>query len=89
MRAIDVGILPWLVQKENGSALAHEIHFEALAICSRLTGFLERCCSMSSNGYHPVVDDGAREYFHLLCLRKIAPLLQVVCFFNGELAAQR
>ncbi len=88
MRAIDVGILPWLVQKENGSALAHEIHFEALAICSRLTGFLERCCSMSSNGFHPVVDDGAREYFHLLCLRKIAPLLQVVCFFNGELAAQ-
>ncbi len=86
MRAIDTGILPWLVQKENGSSLAHTIRFEALAICSRLTVFLERCHSMSANGYHPVVDDNAREYLHLLCLRKMAPLLQVVCIFNGELS---
>ncbi len=87
VRAIDVGILPWLIQKRNGSALAHEIHFEALAVCSRLTGFLERCCSMSTSGSHPIVDDNAREYFYLLCLRKISPLLQMVCFFNGGLAA--
>ena len=79
--AIDIGIAPWLIQRGNGSALAHKIRFEAISICSRLTGFLERCCSMPSSGFHPIVDDDAREYFHLFCLRKSAPLLQEVYSF--------
>ena len=78
--AIDIGITPWLIQRGK-SALAHEIRFEAISICSRLTGFMERCCSMPSNGFHPIVDDDAREYFHLFCLRKSAPLLQEVYSF--------
>jgi hypothetical protein len=85
VRAFDIGISPWLIQRGNGSALAHDIRFEAISICSRLSAFLEKCCSESTSG-HPLVDDDAREYFHLFCLRKIAPLLQVVYSFANPMS---
>lgn len=31
----------------------------------------------TATGFHPIVDDSAREYLHLFCLRKIAPLFHM------------
>ena len=31
----------------------------------------------SASGFHPIVDENAREYLHLFCLRKVAPLLHM------------
>jgi len=75
VKAVDIGISPWLIPREDEtfSPVAQEIRNESMVIISQLTNFLEVCSS--SSGVHPIIDDGARKYLHLWCLRKVAPLL--------------
>ncbi|KAL7543186.1 hypothetical protein ACHAXR_012599 [Thalassiosira sp. AJA248-18] len=81
VRAIDIGISPWLVPRKNGSPLVQEIRSEAVAIFSQITNFLAKC-SQNEYGFHLIVDDDARNYLHLFLLRKITPLIQMVDSFS-------
>ncbi len=76
VRSLDVGVSPWLLIKvDESSSRANEIRSEVIAIFALITSFLH---SMSpASGFHPIVDDNAREYLHLFCLRKIAPLFHM------------
>ena len=75
VKSIDVGVSPWLLfNGDESSSSANEIRLEAIAIFSQITSFLS---SISTASVHPIVDDNAREYLHLFCLRKIAPLLHM------------
>ena len=76
VRSLDVGISPWLLFRvDESSSRANEIRSEVVAIFGKIAYFLH---SMSpASGFHPIVDDNAREYLHLFCLRKIAPLLHM------------
>lgn len=76
VRSLDVGVSPWLLIKvDESSSRAHEIRSEVVAIFVLIISFLH---SMSpASGFHPIIDDNAREYLHLFCLRKIAPLLHM------------
>ena len=75
VKAVDIGISPWLVRRNYGSSLVHEIHIEAMTIFSQITLFLAKC-SENESGFHLIVDDDARVYLHQFLLRKIAPLIQ-------------
>jgi len=85
VRAIDIGISPWLVRLGNASSpLVQEIHREAMTIFSQITSFLAKCYELEY--VHPLVDDDARQYLHLFLLRKIAPLIQLVDSFSNPLS---
>ena len=66
--------------RSNGP-LVQAIRGEAIAIFSQVTTFLAKC-SQAESGVHPIVDDEARNYFHLFLLRKAAPLIRVVDSFS-------
>ena len=74
IRFLDSGISPWLLIKVyESSSRGNEIRVGAKAIFMQIASFL----STVSSGFHPIVDEDAREYLHLFCLRKIAPLLHM------------
>ncbi|KAL9191186.1 hypothetical protein ACHAXT_000892 [Thalassiosira profunda] len=81
VKALDIGISPWLVRHGNGSGLMGEIRSECMTCLSQLTSFLFKC-SQSECGFHLVVDDDARNYMHQLLLRKIVPLIVGVDSFS-------
>ena len=84
IKAIDIGVAPWLISRGvESSSIALEIRVEALTIFSQITTFLESC---SATGFHPIVDNEARQYLHLLLLRKIAPLLQGLDTFSKPMS---
>lgn len=86
IKAIDIGISPWLVSRGNGSpSLAQEIRIEAMAIFSQLTSFLGKCADFEC-GFHPIDDDDARKYLHLFLLRKVSPLIQMMDSFPRPLS---
>lgn len=85
IKAVDVGVAPWLISRGvEFSSLALEIRVEALTIFSQITTFLESCSA--STGFHPIVDNEARQYLHLFLLRKIAPLLQALDTFSKPIS---
>lgn len=75
VRSIDVGVSPWLLRRDGSLPVANEIRAEAMALFSQITSFL--LSASNTIGFHPIVDDDSREYLHLFCLRKIAPLLRM------------
>lgn len=76
VRAIDIGISPWLAYGVRGGDIVEEILVETYTIFAQLTSFLGKC-SQVETGFHEIVDDDARNYVHTFLLRKIAPLIQM------------
>lgn len=75
VRFLDSGVTPWLLNEANESSSRAKIRSEAKAIFMQISSFLSTVSSAS--GFHPIVDENAREYLHLFCLRKVAPLLHM------------